>query len=484
MRSSAHLLGLFSEIPPPRISSISSSSASEISPGLTNSSLSLTPLRSPLCQLSLQAEAISSPESHFFYLRFKQTDAPFASSSGHSTGMMPKAQCRLLSSTIAKITPGSVAIVTGILTVSSPSPFPLLGSNFPHETSATDYTSQSRAIERIVFLNGGAQRCPPSVLVALSTLIHLRIHFSEQIPSTSASTAPPRVQLEENVPLSDMRSTLRPHLSFCGILSIPPKVHHPFDHSKYLQECQKSFAPLSVVPIFPEGHEEEEVDYLKMMISRVPDQTISLQSVLSSPRSYFLPTALGNDQELTKIREILATHSSWGALVTHSRSDQLLPELSMRSLGPLLSLSCPTPRAHLLLHVHSPMGCSRETNSFLSSLRHDLLTQSSNPHTALTSVKFTKGAVRRLLRSMELAVQSLLFAIKSTATAWREMNLLKSQSHRGREGGRESAEGRHYLGSRLFTTNFQLWEDILQSQYACDEAMITYLLALQQSLRE
>jgi hypothetical protein len=228
--------------------------------------------------------------------------------------------------------------------------------------------------------------------------------------------------------------------------------------------------------------------HLNEILSRVPDPTITLHGFLSSPRSYHLPSPLSDDQDLDKIKEILSAHSSSSSLIM---PQPLLLELSLRSLdGPLLSLSQERGQGqHHLLHIFlSPATRSHwESNSFLSSLRYDLLAQHCNPHTTLTSAKFTKGAVGRLLRPMEHAVQSLLLSIKHTAVAWREMNLLKSQSHRGagasERRGRDPSEGRLYLGSRLFTTNPQLWEDILQSQSDCDEAMIAYLLALQQFLR-
>jgi hypothetical protein len=446
--------------------------------------------RNPLCHLSLQAESIISPESHLSYLRFKQTSA----SSLHCSSMIPKTRCRMLSSTIAELAPGSVAIVTGILTISSPSSPPPLPESIETSNPA-DYTAQSQAIQRIILLNGGPQNSPPSVLVALSTLIHLRIQFSERVPSSSSTSTTPRVQLEESVPISDRFATLRPHLSFCGILPIPPEVHCPFDRSQYLQECERSFAPLAVVPLYCEGRgwegEEEGTalwGHLNEILSRVPDPTITLHGFLSSPRSYHLPSPLSDDQDLDKIKEILSAHSSSSSLIM---PQPLLLELSLRSLdGPLLSLSQERGQGqHHLLHIFlSPATRSHwESNSFLSSLRYDLLAQHCNPHTTLTSAKFTKGAVGRLLRPMELAVQSLLLSIKHTAVAWREMNLLKSQSHRGagasERRGRDPSEGRLYLGSRLFTTNPQLWEDILQSQSDCDEAMIAYLLALQQFLR-
>jgi hypothetical protein len=454
--------------------------------------------RNPLINLTLQAESIISPESHLSYLRAKQLSSP---------SLLPKSLCKLSSSSISELAPGNVAVMTGILTISSPSsspPPPHTGSSFlTGEISTADYDSQSRAIQRILLLNGGALKAPSSVLVALSNLIHLRIQSSSPspFPAFPLTSTSPRVQLqlEESPSSRSSSSPSHPHLSFCGLLPIPPEVRCSFDCLKYRQECRTAFAPLAVIPLFDEEQQEQESsglwDHLNGILSSATDscRTVTVHGVLSSPSSYLLPSPLRDDQELNHIRKIISAHSSSVSVPFSSLETPLGHPFLELSLGPL---SCQAlilsqergPRP--LLHIFPSVTESQwETNSLLlSSLRYNLLAiQHCKPSTlaSLFSVKqLTKGAIQRLLRSMEHALQSLLLSIKYSAVAWREMNLLKSQAHRcgGGRGG-VPQEGRLYLGSRLFTFNPQLLEDIVRSQLDSDEAMISFLRTLQQFLR-
>jgi hypothetical protein len=424
--------------------------------------------RSSLWNLSLQAEAITSPGAHLAYLERKY--------SGRDRKTLPMVmsthRCKVTSALVPRLLPGEKAIVTAVLTLFPPSPphLPALEA-----TRAVDQTPPLQAIRRILQLHGGLSSSPPSsVQIALSCLVQLRVNFLEGV-SPSPST---------------------PRITFCSLLSIPPEVNScsHFDPLSYNIVCQRVFYPLPVTPLFPLSKEREMWEHLQLVISSLPQTTeraASLYSVLSPsnpPLSYqLLHSRSDSSLELDRLMGVIAPRS---VLVLPSTTPlrRLFLELSVRSLStPLIVLSSKDEVTQLHLMTNPFSMCPQVRPSSTPPSLHEDLQRAG--FRLVSSTKLTKGAVQRLLEVMKRFLDSLMSLLKLSAVAWREMNLVNSLSARAtaatttlpaiaREVGGRGA--RIQLGSRLFTDNQGLYEDFLQQHFDCDQAMVSLLTSLQE----
>jgi hypothetical protein len=421
----------------------------------------------PLLNISLQAESIASPEAYLSYLEAKHSRA----SQAH---LVVNQRCKVSTSTIPKILPGHVKILTGVLTL-----FP---ASAPGHTSSGDTSfirdQTALSVRRILQLHGGLSSSHPSVQIALSCLVHLRLKFS--------------------LASQGERSPALPRVSFCGLLSIPPEISSHFDELEYLNECRRTFSPLSVTPVFPLGKESQMWEHLNRILAQVQaietSTSISLSTLVSSPLSYQLLSLQSSSVDLERLHDIVTRHSS-SVLVLPSiplpvpalNLSGLFLELSIGSLsGPLVIISSKEEVTQLHLMSNPCSLYPQQSCSLSPSLRYALERVG---YRMVSSTRLTKRAVNKLLKSMESFLEALMGAIRLSAVAWREMNLLNSLSARAGAGGASvpiltREEGtRIQLGPKLFTDNQRLFEDLLHRHHVCDQAMVSLLYSLREFLR-
>lgn len=422
--------------------------------------------------LSLQAEAIASSESYFAYLEDKYHAETLLQ--GRFPGFH---RCHNISSSISELLPEASAILFAKLTV-----YPISSVAIHRQSTDATRICQSRAIQRILRLHGGISKAPASVLVGLSTFIDIRLKYYDEVSSESRTLPLPKLQFEESPTFPPTLHYSNSQFLSIGILPILPEFNAEYSHESYSKECQSNFFPHTIIPVYDSADEKGMWDQLRNILSC--QRHCSVYGILPLPSSYRLISYSENLSRMNRLNEILSSYSSSitvsDFISSHRRELELsFPELFInhRSQQPQFFLtSLSSDGTNSLLHIFPSLRALSSPN-YLLNLRYDLL---STCQFEIIPTKLTKGAVYQLFRSMEYALQTLIETIKISAIIWREFNLFQQQERQNTQRNLTSKkEKRIFLSSRLWTTIPKLYEDLLYSQYLCDQAMVSFLVTLQ-----